>query len=31
MLFKDERLSIDGTSLMMKHFDPDKPMRYEKE
>jgi hypothetical protein len=31
VFFKDERLAIDGTTLVMKHGDPDKPMRYEKE
>jgi len=31
VLFKDERLAIDGTTLVMRHFDPDQPMRYEKE
>jgi len=31
VLFKDERLAIDGTTLVMKHWDPEKPMRYVKE
>jgi len=31
VLFKDERLAIDGSTLVMRHFDPDKPMRYEKQ
>lgn len=31
VLFKHERLTIDGSDLVMKHFDPDQPMRYEKE
>jgi hypothetical protein len=31
VLFKDERLAIDGTTLVMRHWDSDKPMRYEKE
>lgn len=30
VLFKDERLTIDGTSLIMKR-DPDHPMKYERE
>jgi hypothetical protein len=30
VLFKDERLAIDGTSLIMKR-DPNHPMRYERE
>ncbi len=29
--FKDERLAIDGTTLVMKHWDPKEPMRYAKE
>ncbi len=31
VLFKDERLAIDGTTLVMKHWDPKEPMRYVKE
>ena len=31
VLFKNEPLSIDGNDLVMKHFDPDKPMHYEKQ
>lgn len=31
VLFKDERLAIDGTTLVMKHWDPKEPMRYAKE
>jgi hypothetical protein len=31
VLFKDERLSMDGTTLVMTHWDSEKPMRYEKE
>ena len=30
VLFKDEKLAIDGTSLIMKR-DPDHPMKYERE
>lgn len=29
--FKDERLEIDGTTLVMLHFHSDHPMRYEKQ
>jgi hypothetical protein len=29
--FKDERLDIDGTTLVMRHFGADHPMRYEKQ
>ena len=29
--FKDERLKIDGTALIMTHYDTDHPMRYEKQ
>jgi hypothetical protein len=29
--FKDEPLAIEGTALIMKHGDPQTPMRYEKE
>lgn len=31
VLFKNEHLTIDGSTLLMRHWDPDKPMRYEKE
>jgi hypothetical protein len=31
VLFKDERLAIDGTTLVMTHWDPKQPMRYVKE
>ncbi|MGA2369449.1 MAG: hypothetical protein ACLPPV_21660 [Candidatus Korobacteraceae bacterium] len=31
VFFKDERLAIDGTTLVMKHGDPKDPMRYVKE
>jgi len=31
VLFKDEALTIDGNALLMKHWGPDKPMRYVKE
>ena len=31
VLFKDEPLAIDGNALVMKHWDPEKPMRYVKE
>lgn len=31
VLFKDEPLAIDGNALLMKHWGPDKPMRYVKE
>jgi hypothetical protein len=31
VLFKDERLAIDGTTLVMTHWDPKEPMRYVKE
>lgn len=31
VFFKDEPLAIDGATLLMKHFGPEKPMRYEKE
>jgi hypothetical protein len=31
VLFKDERLAIDGSTLVMKHWDPKEPMRYVKE
>jgi len=31
VFFKDERLAIDGTTLVMRHGNPDQPMRYEKE
>ena len=31
VLFKDEPLVVDGNALIMKHWDPDKPMRYVKE
>ena len=31
VLFKNERLAIDGNNLVMTHFDPNKPMRYEKQ
>ena len=31
VLFKDERMAIDGNTLVMRHWDPDKPMRYVKE
>ena len=31
VLFQDERLAIDGATLIMKHWDPDKAMRYVKE
>jgi len=31
VVFKDEALAIDGIALMMKHWGPEKPMRYEKE
>jgi hypothetical protein len=31
VLFKDEPLAIEGSTLIMKHWDPDKPMRYVKE
>src|SRR5664279_749587 len=30
VLFKDEALTIDGNALLMKHWGPDKPMRYVK-
>jgi len=29
--FKDERLKIDGTTLVMTHFGADHPLRYEKQ
>jgi len=29
--FKDERLDIDGTTLVLRHFGADHPMRYEKQ
>lgn len=29
--FKDERLAIDGTTLVMTHYGADHPMRYEKQ
>jgi hypothetical protein len=31
VLFNDERLAIDGKTLMMKHWGEDRPMRYEKQ
>jgi hypothetical protein len=31
VFFKDEPLAIDGNALLMKHWGPEKPMRYEKE
>ena len=31
VLFKDEPLAIQGNALIMKHWDPDKPMRYVKQ
>jgi hypothetical protein len=31
VLFKDEPLAIQGSALIMKHWDPAKPMRYVKE
>lgn len=31
VLFKDERLAVEGNTLVMLHWDPDKPMRYEKQ
>ena len=31
VLFKDEALAVDGNALLMKHWGPDKPMRYVKE
>jgi hypothetical protein len=31
VLFKDEPLAIDGNALIMRHWDPDKPMRYVKQ
>ena len=31
VLFKDEALAIQDSALLMKHWDPDKPMRYVKE
>jgi hypothetical protein len=31
VLFKDEALAINGGTLIMKHWDPEKPMRYVKE
>ena len=29
--FKDERLAIEGTTLVMTHYGTDHPMRYEKQ
>lgn len=31
VLFKNERVAIEGIDLVMKHFDSDKPMHYEKQ
>src|SRR5215472_6511823 len=31
VFFEHEALAIDGNALIMKHWDPDKPMRYVKE
>jgi hypothetical protein len=31
VLFADERLEIDGTTLLMKHWGEDRPMHYEKQ
>jgi hypothetical protein len=31
VLFKNERLAIDGKGLVMKHWNEDQPMHYEKE
>ena len=31
VFFKDERLAIDGTTLVITHWDPKEPMRYVKE
>jgi hypothetical protein len=31
VFFEDEALAIQGNALIMKHWDPDKPMRYVKE
>jgi len=31
VLFKNERLAIDGNGLVMKHWDENRPMHYEKE
>jgi hypothetical protein len=31
VLFKDEVLAIDGNDLVMKYWDGERPMRYEKQ
>ena len=31
VIFTDEPLTIDGTSLVMTHWGADRPMRYEKQ
>jgi hypothetical protein len=31
VLFQDERLALEGTSLVMRFFDKERPMRYEKQ
>jgi len=31
VMFKDERLAIDGNALLMTHWDSKKPMRYERQ
>lgn len=31
VLFNNEHLAIEGKTLLMRHWDPEKPMRYEKE